>query len=113
MRPSCAHFASAIEDQPTRLLQTIKFFSITNIIAGVSLFCSSIDSLLVKVSLILVSNSKLLEAIKLAFLNSLHLQALILQSLPDHGAFLQVIKPLLLFHFGVHADLITTKEFKF
>jgi len=67
---------------------------------------SSKNSLLCKVSLILLSDAELLEPLHFLSLDSLDLETLVLKSLSNHGTFLQVIKTLLLLDFGVHANLV-------
>jgi len=63
---------------------------------------------------ILVLNAQVCQQVKLVLLDSLDLQTVILEFLPDLAAFLKVVKSLLLFDFIILRDLLSNlaKHFK-
>ena len=70
--------------------------------------------LLREVVFILVLNAQVCQQVKLVLLDSLDLQTVILEFLPDLAAFLKVVKSLLLFDFIILRDLLSNlaKHFK-
>ena len=71
--------------------------------------CSQ-NSLLCEVGLVLVSDSKSLEAVKFRLLDAFNLETLILDSLADLLALLEVVKTLLLLALSVHSNLVTRNK---
>lgn len=64
------------------------------------------DLLLGQVSLVLVVDSQFLQALKLAVLDAFNLDTLVLESLSDLTALLEVVESGLLLDFVILADLV-------
>ena len=64
------------------------------------------DLLLGQVSLVLVVDSQFLQALKLAVLDAFNLDTLVLESLSDFTALLEVVESGLLLDFVILADLV-------